>query len=89
MPERCCMYPFLVLEYACNQVKLMIKSIFIAAVLGMSAVMVSCTNGIAPVPDNGRQVVRPKGSSDVEKSWNIITKAEGDAALGPLSNMRR
>ena len=51
--------------------------------------MVSCTNGVAPGPDNGRQVVRPRGSSDVEKSWNIITKAEGDAALGPLSNMRR
>lgn len=83
------MYLRLVLECACNQVKLMMKSIFITALLGVTAAMVSCTNGVAPVPDNGRQVVRPRGSSDVEKSWNIITKAEGDAALGPLSNMRR
>ena len=67
----------------------MMKSIFITALLGVTAAMVSCTNGVAPVPDNGRQVVRPRGSSDVEKSWNIITKAEGDVALGPLSNMRR
>ena len=41
------------------------------------------------VPDSGRQVVGPQGSTDVEKPWNATPRAEGDAILGPLSNMRR
>lgn len=41
------------------------------------------------VPDSGREVVRPQGSTSVEKPWNAPTKTEGDAVLGPLSNMRR
>lgn len=41
------------------------------------------------VPDSGREVVGPRGTSDTEKPWNAPTKSEGDAVLGPLSNMRR
>lgn len=54
-----------------------------------SATLTCCQNSLPPVPENDRQVVRPKGSSDIEKPWGGITPKEGDAVLGPLSNMRR
>lgn len=59
----------------------------IAAVcaLGLSA----CQTSVPPVPASNRQVVKPKGSTEVEKAWGGITEKEGDAVLGPLSNMRR
>lgn len=68
---------------------MMMKTFYMTGILALVGVMSSCTGTVSMVPDNGRQVVRPKGSSDVEKSWNQTTRAEGDAALGPLSNMRR
>ena len=49
----------------------------------------SCQNRLPMVPDSGRKVVGPQGSTDVEKPWNATPRAEGDAILGPLSNMRR
>ncbi|MCC8020999.1 MAG: hypothetical protein LIO63_03300 [Akkermansia sp.] len=49
--------------------------------------MVSCTASVDPVPDNGRVVVAPKGSSEREKPWNGITKEEANAKLGPISGM--
>ncbi len=49
----------------------------------------SCQPSVPAVPDNGRVVVAPKGTSEGEKPWNNITKQEGDARLGPLSGMRR
>lgn len=59
----------------------------------LSAIIVSalasCQPALPPVPDSGRTVVRPQGSSLTEKPWNAPTKTEGDAVLGPLSNMRR
>lgn len=50
---------------------------------------VSCENSVPPVPPSGRKVVEPRGSSDVTKPWNHTTEREGEAILGPLSNMRR
>ena len=50
---------------------------------------VSCQTRLPMVPDSGRTVVGPQGSSDIEKPWNATPRAEGDAVLGPLSNMRR
>lgn len=50
---------------------------------------VSCENSVPPVPSSGRRVVEPRGSSDVTKPWNHTTEREGEAILGPLSNMRR
>lgn len=49
----------------------------------------SCQRTLPPVPDSNRKVVGPKGSTDVTKSWNHLTRNEGDAILGPLSNARR
>ncbi len=49
----------------------------------------SCQSSPPTVPDSGRVVVEPRGSESNTKSWNTIQKSEGDAQLGPLSNMRR
>ncbi len=49
--------------------------------------LTACTPPVPPVPDNGRVVVGPKGSSEREKPWNNITQKEADAKLGPLSGM--
>lgn len=49
----------------------------------------SCQRTVPPVPVTNRTVVPPKGSTDVTKSWNTITRNEGDSILGPLSNARR
>lgn len=49
----------------------------------------ACQRSVPPVPQSNRQVVQPRGSSDVLKPWNGTTRQEGDAILGPLSNTRR
>lgn len=49
----------------------------------------ACNQSVPPVPPSNRQVVGPKGSTGVMKSWNQPTQAEGNAILGPLSNERR
>lgn len=41
------------------------------------------------VPPNTRKVVGPSGTSENVKPWNETTKQEGDATLGPLSDMNR
>lgn len=48
-----------------------------------------CQRPLPPVPQSHRPVVAPRGSTDVVKPWNGTTRQEGDAILGPLSNMRR
>lgn len=54
------------------------------------AATTSCKQDLPPVPmSNNRTIVPPKGSTEVTKSWNTITRNEGDAVLGPLSNARR
>lgn len=53
----------------------------------LSFLLVACTPSVPPVPENGRVVVGPKGSSEREKPWNNITQKEADAKLGPLSGM--
>lgn len=59
-------------------------------ILALGAIVAaSCQRPVPPVPVSNRVVVPPRGSTDVTKSWNGITKQEGDAVLGPLSNARR
>ncbi|MBQ3525670.1 MAG: hypothetical protein IJA63_05285 [Akkermansia sp.] len=65
------------------------KNILIIGNLLAFAVLSACQTSLPPVPDSGRKVVGPQGSSSVEKTWSRPTQAEGDAALGPLSNTRR
>lgn len=60
-----------------------------ALVLGAAMGVTSCSPSLPPVPESNRRVVPPSGSTNVEKAWNPITKGEGDAILGPLSNARR
>lgn len=49
----------------------------------------SCQNSVPMVPPTTRTVVGPEGSVRSSKSWSGITEQEGNAVLGPLSNMRR
>lgn len=66
------------------------KRIRIAAVYALSlACLAACQNSMPAVPDSGRTVVGPKGSTNIKKAWNGPTRHEGDSILGPLSNMRR
>lgn len=64
------------------------KYAIISSVL-LATLCTSCQRTMPPVPDSGRVVVQPKGSTDIEKPWNATTRQEGDAVLGPLSNARR
>ena len=41
------------------------------------------------VPPTNRMIVGPEGSTPTAKSWSGVTEQEGNAVLGPLSNMRR
>ena len=66
----------------------MTRFAIIALALGALAAT-SCQRSVPPVPVSNRTPVGPKGSTDVTKPWNPITKQEGDAILGPLSNTRR
>jgi len=66
------------------------KRIRIAAVYALSlACLAACQSSMPAVPDSGRTVVGPKGSTNIKKPWNKTTPHEGNAILGPLSNMRR
>ncbi|MBQ4593986.1 MAG: hypothetical protein IKC90_06875 [Akkermansia sp.] len=65
------------------------KSVVFTAIVAVAALVAACQPALPMVPDSGREVVRPQGSTSVEKPWNAPTKTEGDAVLGPLSNMRR
>lgn len=57
--------------------------------LALACAMTSCSTKIDKVPDNGRKVIAPSGNSPSSKSWNRMTKEEGDAMLGPLAEPRR
>ena len=61
------------------------------AILAATGILLcaSCQSSPPTVPDSGRVVVEPRGSENNTKSWNTIQKGEGDALLGPLSNVRR
>ena len=65
------------------------KYLFFSAAIVSGLLFSSCRRTMPAVPDSGRTVVGPRGSSEVEKPWNGTTRQEGDAVLGPLSNMRR
>ncbi len=59
----------------------------VAVVLGLC--LGSCQTSVPRVPDNGRKVVPPQGSTSMEKTWSTPSRTEGDAVLGPLSSQRR
>lgn len=48
-----------------------------------------CNHKMPTVPPSNRTVVEPGGSSRSVKPWNETTKQEGDAVLGPLSDVNR
>lgn len=48
--------------------------------------LVSCQK-MPEVPDSGRTVVAPKGSTEATKSWSRMGRQEGEAALGPLGGI--
>ena len=62
---------------------------FFAAAVAIGLGLSCCQNSVPRVPDNGRVVVPPQGSTSIEKTWSTPTRAEGDAVLGPLSSQRR
>ncbi len=53
-----------------------------------AALLTACTQSLPSVPDSGRKVVGPSGSTDTVKAWNGVTKQENDAIL-PFNTMRR
>jgi len=57
--------------------------------LALACSMTSCATKVDKVPDSGREVVAPSGNSASSKSWNRMTKHEGDSMLGPLAQPRR
>lgn len=65
----------------------MIKHLLMLALV--LPLLCQCQRPLPPVPQSHRPVVAPRGSTDVVKPWNGTTRQEGDAILGPLSNMRR
>lgn len=65
------------------------KNIVIPALVLAALGLSSCQNSLAMVPPNSRPVVGPEGSTGNVKSWSRVTEQEGNAVLGPLSNMRR
>lgn len=66
----------------------MMKYVFLM-MLPMLMVTVGCNSKMPPVPPSNRTVVEPGGSSRSVKPWNETTKQEGDAVLGPLSDVNR
>lgn len=59
------------------------------SIAAMCALAAAACQSVPPVPPSNRTVVGPKGSTQTEKAWGTITEHEGNAVLGPLSNMRR
>lgn len=72
-----------------NRVTNLFSGVLSGAVLCAVPLLGSCQRSVPPVPQSNRQVVPPRGSTDVTKPWNHLNKLEGDAVLGPLSEMRR
>ncbi len=67
----------------------MIKSITITITLLAVAALSSCSMPLALAPESSRPVVGPEGSSSTQKSWNSMTRQEGEAVLGPLAGTPR
>lgn len=67
----------------------MMKKTIIYALLMSALGLTACQRSVAMVPPNTRPVIGPEGSSGSVKSWSRVTEQEGNAVLGPLSNMRR
>ncbi len=65
------------------------KKAIIFALLMSAVGLSSCQRTVAMVPPNTRPVIGPEGSAGDVKSWSRVTEQEGNAVLGPLSNMRR
>lgn len=64
---------------------------FIAMMIVPAALAVSlpsCTPAMPPVPDSGRTVVGPRGSTEQEKPWNGMSKQEAESIL-PFGTNRR
>ncbi len=61
----------------------------ITAVLLAAACLSACQPSVPMVPPTNRMIVGPEGSTPTAKSWSGVTEQEGNAVLGPLSNMRR
>ncbi len=60
-------------------------SILLASVAAV--LLSSCESAVPAVPDSGRTVVAPKGSTEAVKSWSKMSRQEGEAALGPLGGL--
>lgn len=60
-------------------------SMLLAAVAAIA--LSSCESSVPAVPDSGRTVVAPKGSTEAVKSWSKMSRQEGEAALGPLGGL--
>ena len=71
-----------------NKKEQTMKHILLMA-LPVLVVATSCNVKMPPVPPSNRTVVEPGGSSRSVKPWNETTKQEGDAVLGPLSDVNR
>ena len=65
------------------------KYVMIASLVLVASVVTSCTRSVPMVPPTTRTVVGPEGRTRGVTSWSGVTEQEGNAALGPLSNMRR
>ena len=61
----------------------------LAVLLALPFVMSSCQTRMPSVPDSGRKVVPPSGSTESQKSWSRMTEQEGSAAFGPLGEMSK
>ncbi len=56
---------------------------------GLSMALLSSCTRLETVPEGQRAATPPRGSSDIEKSWNAPTQQEQEAMLGPLGQVRR
>ncbi len=65
------------------------KTRHLMLILPVALSFAACELPMDEVPPNTRKVVGPAGTSDNVKPWNETTKQEGDATLGPLSDMNR
>ncbi len=56
---------------------------------GLSMTLLSSCTRLETAPEGQRAATPPRGSSDIEKSWNAPTQQEQEAMLGPLGQLRR
>ena len=65
------------------------KTPFVLLIAFAALTLVSCELPMDDVPPNTHPVVGPEGTTRAVKPWSQPTKQEGDATLGPLSDMNR